>query len=88
MFSWLSGVILKDVVNSDDLCGMVLELVKYYNGSICTTFLMRIYRRVTLYIGGCLTILIFSLSSRSCIDYVWLNMGIIESNSILLKGNL
>ena len=60
-FSWLSGMIFEDVVNSDDLCGMVLELFKYFNGYTCATLLMRNGRRSTLHIDRCSTILIFSL---------------------------
>lgn len=74
-----------DMVNSDDLYGIVLELLKLFNGSTCDTLLMRISRRATSRIHGGLTILIFILSSRSFIDYVLLDVGIIKSNSIVFK---
>ena len=46
----------EDLVISNDIIGVVLELLKYFSGSTCTTLLMRIYRRSTLRIYGCPTI--------------------------------
>jgi len=82
------SVLREDLVISDDIFGVVLELLKYFSGSTCTTLLMRIHRRATMRNYGFPTILIFILSSRSCNDYVWLNVGIIGFNSTVLKGNL
>lgn len=49
---------------------------------------MKIYRKATMPIYGYPTMLIFILSSKSCIDYVRLNVGTIGSNSTIFKGNL
>ncbi len=46
----------EDLVISNDIIGVVLELLKYFSGSTCTTLLMRIYRRATMHIYGCPTI--------------------------------
>lgn len=65
------------MVISNDIIGVVLELLNYFSGSTCSTLLMRIYRRATILICGCPTILIFLSLLRSCINYVWLNVEII-----------